>query len=349
MFVIDKEDYENVERALSQILLKLMEVKKLEINDASFDVEWFLAADYKMLAILYGLNAANSHQACVWCTCDLYKLPNKDSRFPINRTLKNSFKLFKDKKDGYVKEPIIKFIDFKNCVIDLLHLFLRISDKLFDLLISKLIGFDGNDSADLEKRPSFKIFYNLLSVKCNITKPFFTTTKDSEMKIKLRSLNGEDRSKVFEKLFENFGLLSDHFPENLNLLIEDFVWREFYQLFLMVKSYTNNPYDLHFPIDFLEQRLRKWLTFYLKLNSGFENLSCYVHAFVFHIPEMIKNNNDINIFNCEGLEKLNDFSTQYYRLCSNKHKRNNSYISQMIDKRNRIEFFSLDGNLIDFF
>lgn len=334
-------------------MIKLSQIEHIKIDETTYDIDWFVAADLKMLAIMFGINAANSHHACIWCDCNLYELPNKNSVFPINRTLTKSYELFPVHKLGYVNEPILQFVDFKNCVVDLLHLFLRISDKLFELLIEKLISIDGNDSEDLEKRETFKIFCDLLSQKCKVTKPFYLSQKDKGNKIKLRSFNGEERLRIFQNLHYDDKnkptLLSSFFPEKVNLLLEDYVWREFYHLYQMTKSYTNNPYDLSFPISYLESELKKWLVRYLKLNAGFDNLSCYAHAFCFHVPQMIKIHGDINIFNCNGIEKLNDFASQYFHFCTNKHKKNLDYLRQMLEKRNRIEFYTLDGKLTDFF
>ena len=65
MFAISKEDYENVQHALAKVIVKLMNIKNILIDEINYDVVWFLGADLKMLAILYGLNAANSYHACI--------------------------------------------------------------------------------------------------------------------------------------------------------------------------------------------------------------------------------------------------------------------------------------------
>ena len=49
---------------------------------------------------------------------------------------------------GYVNEPIFPGkIDFVKCIPDMLHLFLRITDKLEDLLFNSLNGIDSNSQS----------------------------------------------------------------------------------------------------------------------------------------------------------------------------------------------------------
>ena len=73
----------------------------------------------------------------------------------------------------------------------------------------------------------------------------------------------------------------------------------------------------------------------------------YVHIFRFHTIELIRKHGNINLFNTEGLEKLNQFCKEYYHQSTNQQKKNNRDIKQIICKRNRMEFFKLKGELIN--
>lgn len=88
---------------------------------------------------------------------------------------------------------IFSFIDFNNIVVDLLHLTLRITDKLFEMLLFRL-----EELEDKKKRDLTEIFKNFLEKKCNINNPFIY----SETSIKLRTLNQNERLKIFDKLIE---------------------------------------------------------------------------------------------------------------------------------------------------
>jgi len=99
-------------------------------------------------------------------------------------------------------------------------------------------------------------------------------------------------------------------------------------------------------LDNLSERLKNWLKLFIKLN-GPESITPYIHAFVFHLPEFIKIHRNVNLFNMQGLEKLNDFMTRNYHSSTNKHLPGQQYLFQLMKKRNRLEYFDLGGNCTD--
>ena len=74
-----------------------------------------------------------------------------------------------------------------------------------------------------------------------------------------------------------------------------------------------------------------------------------MHSLVFHYIEMLALHGNIHKFSTQPNEKLNDFFTQYYHKSTNKHFLNNNFISQIMKKRNRIEFYNLKGDVGEFF
>ena len=46
------------------------------------------------------------------------------------------------KRKGYLREPLFKFIEFQKTVVDPLHMMLRVSDKLFEILLFRLQELD---------------------------------------------------------------------------------------------------------------------------------------------------------------------------------------------------------------
>ena len=98
----------------------------------------------------------------------------------------------------------------------------------------------------------------------------------------------------------------------------------------------------------MDADLKEWLEAYLSIEGAeSRELTPYIHCFVSHLPEFIEKYGDINLYNVQGLEKVNDFATQYYHGSTNKHKKNNAFVLQMINKRNRVEFFQSGGELLD--
>lgn len=39
------------------------------MGDYKYDIEYFLGGDWKFLAYVCGLGAANQDYACIWCKC----------------------------------------------------------------------------------------------------------------------------------------------------------------------------------------------------------------------------------------------------------------------------------------
>ena len=60
----------------------------------------------------------------------------------------------------------------------------------------------------------------------------------------------------------------------------------------------------------------------------------YIHAFVCHLHEFVELYGDINAFNLQGLERLNEMTTGQYFKSTNKH---DDALEQILMKRNRME------------
>jgi hypothetical protein len=238
------------------------------------------------------------------------------------------------------------------------HLF----DHLFEILIAKLIKIDNNNGADIERRPYFKIFMDFLKNKCKISNPWYVSSK-SEDKIKLRSLNGNDRIKIFNTIFREYETtdiktgkkikkrknFTDIFPtsedKNKKFIDESNVWYVFFENLNSIKRY-----DI-IDLDKLDSSLKKWLRIYLKIlweNLKKKSIPPYIHIMCFHLCEILQNYGSINKFTTQSLEKLNDFTTQYYHISSNKKNYQKNFLLQIIKKRNRIEFYQLEGSSSDF-
>lgn len=86
----------------------------------------------------------------------------------------------------------------------------------------------------------------------------------------------------------------------------------------------------------VKQRTRQWLELFLSVYNK-ATVTPYMHAFVAHLHEFVHLYKDINAFNCQGLEKLNDISTAQYFKGTNKRE---TALHQMLRKRNRLEFLA---------
>ena len=315
-------------------------------------MEYFLGCDYKMLLLLYGKKAANSSFSCIYCKANLKEVPDLTLNYKIERKLADENEHF---------EPLINFIEYDKVIVDFLHLLLRVSDALYYLLLLKLSDLDNNPvSTELKDRPHLETFINFLISECKISNPYYVS-EQSEEKIKFRHFNGNERIRIFKELYrhyleeengrvsqkrKNFAYLYPNLP-NTTFRHEDYVWYNFSKLLNKIKNFKQKPFEP----ESIQPNLIKWLKSYLqlsKVNRNFEIIGPCLHIWTFHTVELIKKHGDINLFNTKGLEKLNGFSIKYYSLCTNKNNKKNKFLAQLIKKRNRIEFLTLNGDYDEF-
>jgi hypothetical protein len=129
-------------------------------------------------------------------------------------------------------------------------------------------------------------------------------------------------------MFENFNLaeiIPDH--ERFDDVVK--IWEEFYELVNLVKGVEIEHTEL-------KERTREWLRLYLSVYNK-ATVTPYMHAFVQHLHEFVYLYKDINAFNCQGLEKLNDITTTQYFKGTNK---KDDAMHQILHKRNRLEYLA---------
>ena len=66
-----------------------------------------------------------------------------------------------------------------------------------------------------------------------------------------------------------------------------------------------------------------------------KNVTPYIHSFVFHVPEFIQKYGSVCKFTQQGLEKLNDVTTQHF-LRSTNHRSSQAF-KQVMEKWNHLE------------
>ena len=133
--------------------------------------------------------------------------------------------------------PLIH-IDFKNCVFDTLHFLLRMTDKLFSVIMQYILKNDGNISTkDLSQRPRMKIFLDFLKNECGVFNPFFISEKsavDTDV-IKLRSFNSNELERIYGKISESS--LSHILKANDNeILLISSLFDAAYKIYLIAKN-----------------------------------------------------------------------------------------------------------------
>ena len=215
----------------------------MSVGKECFYIDWFRGGDWKFLACVCGLGAATANHPCIWCKCELYNkydgrnewalLDTKWGAHAIEEIQKISSLRSQGVERYNVKHsPLFPPIPLDHIVIDSLHLFLRISDNLINLLI---LEFRCQDS--IEKKTAFT--NGLPRSKCKYMarwESYLNDTlkisfhwyvcKDSK-KLKWRDLTGPEKLKLFQNV--NIDELLPGYPQ---------LWKQF----LSITNFYNYQY-----------------------------------------------------------------------------------------------------------
>ena len=334
------ESYEQLASGLQDIIEEARDIQVLKINEQIFKIIFFLGGDWKFLATSCGLDAANSEFPCIWCKCPKLKRadlslewsitdPRKGAR--TTEEIKKKAKLGKRNKDRYncSRDPLFDFIPMDRVIIDTLHLFLRISDNLIELLIRDIHIKDGITKTT-KNIPSgsyserYEKFLNENKIRFK-----WITDKDSKESVQHRDLTGPEKLRLFKSI--DIPTLFPDLPKAKEL---GQLWRDFLPLITAINvDEVNNTTEI-------KHKIKKWMELYLSIYQT-KDVTPYLHALAMHVVEFLSLHKTLVRFTQQGLEKLNDLSTKHFQRASN-HKDIES-LKQMLEKQNRIEQLEDEG------
>ena len=165
------------------MLEDLSKIKSIEIGKKNFKIEYFFAADEKMLALLLGVNAANSITPCISCKCKAKDFHDTSKFWSISeanhgaRSFENACNSIG--LDGQKHEPLVNFIPFSHFVFDLLHANLRISELLFVTVWNQLVILDKIKKSK-QRQTDFEIF---LKENVRILNPIYESNQKKNLKV----------------------------------------------------------------------------------------------------------------------------------------------------------------------
>ena len=330
------ESYVALNDGLSDLVKEMKELQSIEFNGQHIDLSYYLMGDWKFLALVTGIQAANSNHPCVWCKCHKEVKHDMSLEWSIDDVNKGARTLEEAKKYGgqtskkfsYASNPIFPFIPHNRVVIDPLHLFLRISDNLINLLITELRRIDGI-SAKKGKNSLLAKYETFLCEECKI--PFqWYTLKDTKKSLEWRDLTGPEKPRLFQHI--NIPRL---FPEIKEKKTIQELWDKFYDMYMSIIS--ENP-----SADTLKKDTQAWVMKYLRVYQT-KNVTPYIHAFAMHIHEFVDLYGSLAPFSQQALEKLNDITTIQYMRATNRHHTKERALRQIVLKRNRMEEMENDG------
>ena len=342
----EPEQYDKLALGLQDIHkeVALISKKGITVGGEVYNICFYLGGDWKFLASICGLDAANSTFACIWCLCpkqDRYSLEKQWSIRDVEkgaRTVESiiaSSKLPKrsTQKHNCSHEPLFPTIPIHHVIIDNLHLFLRVMDTLINLLILELRRQDGIERATLQSlnRTTAKnvaAYESFLNNECQI--PFQFYISDSKT-LKWRDLTGPEKYRLLRKI--QLPLLFPNIPM-VETLQE--IWNEFSKLNACIRSDSLTTET----ISAFESDAQQWLKKFLSVYQT-KHVTPYIHALVAHVPEFLRIHRTIAPFTQQGLEKLNDQMTRFYFGSSN--HRGTDALTQVLQKKNRLEHLHDEG------
>ena len=334
------EEYEKLAEALKGLLDEIENLKSIQVDSVTYDLEFFLGADMKFLAICAGIESANSIFSCIWCKCPADQRYNVQKTWSIidvkkgARTIEEIQKLStltkskKNDKFGCIRMPLFPTIPIDHIIPDILHLFLRISDVLINLLITDLRRLDGIEkgnirSLNMETANHVVKYEKFLNDDCKIN--FHMYIEKESKNLKWRDLTGPEKLKVFDKI--NIVELFPNLPQAEKV---QRLWMTFFEIYSVLREKKLNNEK----VQEFEKSVKDWLILFLSVYQT-KHVTPYIHTLVAHIPEFLKLYGSVALFSQQGLEKLNDLLTNNYFRGTNHHSL--SALQQLMLKLNRIE------------
>ena len=220
-------------------------------------------------------------------------------------------------------------IPIDHTIVDILHLFLRVTDVLFNLLVLEIRRNDAivkcTNESSLDSCYYLPKLESFLHHDCHI--PFkFYHCKDVK-DLKWRDLMGPEKLVVFSKI--NLPIL---FPDLPNINATQLLWEKFKSLYDILQSETicfSNAVKF-------EQEAKQWVNDFASIYQT-KHVTPYMHILAMHVPEFLKCYGNLVTFIQQGLEKLNDQTTVDFARNTNHNHRNLDALRQLMQKKNRVE------------
>jgi hypothetical protein len=238
-------------------------------------------------------------------------------------------------------------------LVDLLHGWLRSSDKLENLLYQAIQHLDKlnkgwADDTKMDNKPNLIKFIRYLE-SIGIKKSYNLHGG----KIRFRQFTGLEKLKIFKHVN-----LVSLYPEMKNVEKIQSLWTRLFRIFDTLKH--GNYENKETMASEIKDSTSEWLEDFLEIYHE-DHVTPYIHVLVEHVHEMVAMYGDLSLFTTEGklflnkisktfsfyfqvscvlgLEKLNDLTTKLYFQSTNKHS---DFLKQILNKRNRMEKMRVD-------
>jgi hypothetical protein len=346
------ESYNGLAEWLPIVIEQIANLKSITFNDEVYDITYKPGGDMKILNLMLGLKAPNSGFPCFICeahTTDFVDYKSnftKRSRERQQTAIKKKGKLKNEKCHycertltrscehyhlGYSNTSLLEPFEFSDVVPDTLHMMLRICDQLLENMIVGIMNHDKmtkSSVVDLDnenKYPNAVLYFRLVKKYLGLNLTPNVREKNSKISFHRQFTGGEyiDLMKNIEHFTPIFEL-----KKQTDLISDKQLWIQFYSIYSKIKAFSYKTAES------LANDTHEWMQIFLQLYQS-DRITPYIHIFASHLHEMIDRHGNFNLFNCQGLEKLNDYSTLEYFRATNK---KGNVTAQILKHRLRIAF-----------
>ena len=332
------ENYKELEEALCDLYNEVARLTSITVDGFTFPIEYFLCSDLKFLAIICGIESANSTYACIWCTCPASERHEMDKTWSFedvahgartNESILSCLSQPKAKRLGCKNAPLFPTVPIHRVIPDVLHLFLRITDVLFDLLILGIRRQDALSGSD-----SLTQLETFVQNDCRISSFKFHASKEKKNEIQWRDLVGPEKLVLFAKIN-----IETMFPDVPKSAAIQQLWTDFKKLYKLLQSEkVSSETASKFGKD-----AKQWVIDFKQVYQS-KNVTPYIHILAQHVPEFLKKYGNLVQFTQQGMEKLNDKTTVYFARSTNHNYHNLDALKQLLLKKNRLEHLEDSGH-----
>eukprot|EP00794_Sanderia_malayensis_P001659 gene1659-1848_t len=123
-----KENYDEICLGLEDLIHEIRGLNEINVYGGTLKVVYYLGGDWKFLACVCGIGAANSEYACIWCTC---------SKKSVEKTK------CKQKKQGSLEEALADLDDIPSFGISRQSQKIKVYQQSKDCFTGQLLDLQG--------------------------------------------------------------------------------------------------------------------------------------------------------------------------------------------------------------
>jgi hypothetical protein len=298
------ENYESLDMLMIPFRNELRELTEigLIIGGINWMFNLYFSSDWKFLTICLGFNSANSLYFCPWCLISKKEMSNVNKEWSISKQM-DCINIY----NGHHSVPLFNMIPLDHWIPDELHIMLRITDRLWNLILHEIqeTGYFNDVAREI-------IVKEMNRIKVNF---HFWQEKGCQT-WSFTSLMGQDKLKVLQ-----FFDLSTILPPTRARAIR-MLWDGFYDLYMAIRDPATNPKTF-------KRNAKMWLKIFLTPSTGVPNsddfvqglyrpndITPYIHVLVFHIHEFMEKHKKwgLKSFSCAAVENKNHQQvSQFFR------------------------------------